>query len=36
MLLPRGWDAAPECGGWNTLVEEAEVTPKASKSYLPG
>ncbi len=25
----------PECGGWNTLVEEAEVTAKASKSYLP-
>ena len=26
----------PECGNWNTLVEELEVTAKAgSKSYLP-
>lgn len=24
----------PECGGWDTLVEEAEVAVK-SKSYLP-
>ena len=26
----------PECGNWNTLVEELEVTAKAgAKSYLP-
>ena len=25
----------PECGAWDSLVEEAEVTTKAGKSYLP-
>ena len=25
----------PECGAWDSLVEEAEVTTKSSKSYLP-
>lgn len=25
----------PECGVWDSLVEEAEVTTKSSKSYLP-
>ena len=25
----------PECGVWDSLVEEAEVTTKAGKSYLP-
>lgn len=25
----------PECGAWDTLVEEAEVSAKPSKSYLP-
>ena len=25
----------PECGAWDSLVEETEVTTKSSKSYLP-
>ena len=26
----------PECGTWDSLVEEAEVTPaKSARSYLP-
>lgn len=25
----------PECGAWDSLVEEAEVTTKTGKSYLP-
>ena len=25
----------PECGAWDSLVEEAEVTTKSRKSYLP-
>lgn len=25
----------PECGAWDSLVEEAEVSVKNSKSYLP-
>ena len=25
----------PECGAWDSLVEEAEITTKSSKSYLP-
>ena len=32
---PKWLGRCPECGAWDSLVEEAEVTTKAGKSYLP-